>query len=212
MGKYSNVVSVVPIIPSSDTASSTENINKIDAEAVDGLLGVSNSLSYKVNEIERHLHSSGRWFGSTANGAGPGLTTSLSSFEVTSNVIAETYGIVTEIFDGTEECDSSYTVLFTDPHRIFITGVTVSGIYKIRFANSQYDGTSHMYADMSAAVSAKIYTEFLLKVDSTKADAISAPVQTGRMRIGSKLWAQVMHSGSGNETVSFLIACHGYEG
>ena len=36
---------------------------KIDDEAVLGLLGTSNSLAYKVHEIEKHFHSSGSWFG-----------------------------------------------------------------------------------------------------------------------------------------------------
>ena len=46
-------------VSSSDLAS----INKIDGLSVSGLTGVSNSLAYRVHEIERHLHSSGRWFG-----------------------------------------------------------------------------------------------------------------------------------------------------
>lgn len=190
----------------------TTDVNKIDAEAVDGLAGESNSLAYKVHEIERHLHSSGRWFGCTAAGAGPGLITSLAPFEITSDATALTYGTAVEILDGAEDFDIPYTPVNMDPHRIFIEGVTASGIYKIRIANSKWNGTADTYANMAAAVTANQYTEFLLKVDSTRDDAISAPVQTGRMPVGSKLWAQVMHSASGAETVSFFIGCHGYEG
>ena len=36
--------------------------SKIDDAAVDGLSGTSNSLAYKVAEIERHFHSGARWF------------------------------------------------------------------------------------------------------------------------------------------------------
>lgn len=190
---------------------STNDLNKIDDEAVDGLSGTNNSLAYKVNEIERHLHSAGRWFGSTA-GVAPGLVTSLTPFEVTSDATAETYGTAVEVLDGTEDFDLPYTPVNMDPHRIFITGVTSSGIYKIRLANSKYTGSVDTYANMAAAVAAGQYTEFLLKVDSTKADAISAPVQTGQMMTGSTLWAQVMHADAGAETVSFFIGCHGYEG
>jgi len=38
-------------------------LEKIDNKAVDGLLGVSNSLGYRVHEIERHLHGRERWLG-----------------------------------------------------------------------------------------------------------------------------------------------------
>ena len=190
----------------------TTDVNKIDAEALDGLAGVSDSLGYKVHEIEMHLHSAGRWFGCTAAGAGPGLITSLTPFEVTSSASALTYGTAVEIFDGTEDFDLHYTPTHTDPHRIFISGVTATGIYKIRLANSQWTGSADTYATMADAITANKYTEFLLKVDSTKADAISAPVQTGRMMVGSTLWAQVMHTEASAETVSFFIGCHGYSG
>ncbi len=38
-------------------------VNKIDNQAVDGLSGVSNSMAYKVHEIEKHFHNHERWFG-----------------------------------------------------------------------------------------------------------------------------------------------------
>ena len=37
--------------------------HKIDDLAVAGLLGVSNSLTYKVHEVEKHLHGRERWWG-----------------------------------------------------------------------------------------------------------------------------------------------------
>ena len=39
------------------------NPPKIDDQKVDGLEGVYDSLAYRVNEIEHHLHSFERWFG-----------------------------------------------------------------------------------------------------------------------------------------------------
>ena len=43
-----------------------QDLKKIDEQATDGLLGTSNSLAYRVHEIERHLHSGGRWFEAAA--------------------------------------------------------------------------------------------------------------------------------------------------
>ena len=37
--------------------------HKIDDLAVSGLLGVSNSLAYKVHEIEKHFHNTSYWYG-----------------------------------------------------------------------------------------------------------------------------------------------------
>jgi len=42
-------------------------INKIDEQAVDGLLGTSNSLAYKVSGIERHFHNSEQVLGNNVN-------------------------------------------------------------------------------------------------------------------------------------------------
>lgn len=39
---------------------------KIDNRAVDGLLGVNNSLAYKVHEIEKHFHNQEKWCGVAA--------------------------------------------------------------------------------------------------------------------------------------------------
>jgi len=36
--------------------------DKIDGAATDGLAGTSNSLAYRVHEIEQHFHSSASWF------------------------------------------------------------------------------------------------------------------------------------------------------
>jgi hypothetical protein len=44
-----------------------KDIDKIDDLAVDGLSGVSNSLAYKVHEIEKHFHNSEQIWGLTSN-------------------------------------------------------------------------------------------------------------------------------------------------
>ena len=45
--------------------SSPKSLNpaQMDHAATLGLLGTVDSLAYRVHEIERHLHSSGSWFG-----------------------------------------------------------------------------------------------------------------------------------------------------
>lgn len=193
--------------------------DKIDSLAVDGLLGAADSLAYKITEIERHFHSGGRWFGATAAaGVGPGLLTSLLPFKVIASDTQYTYGDAIVVLDGTEGYDSPLTAVKQDPHRIFVTAAGKSAlIWKVRFANSQWNGAGHTYANIGEAVTAKKYSEFLIKIDNTKSDATSVKVQTGRLNVGSILWAQVMNDSSAadNEaerTLSFLIGTHTYEG
>ena len=43
---------------------------KIDSLATDGLAGVSNSLAYRVHEIEKHFHSEEHWYGDDGDNTG----------------------------------------------------------------------------------------------------------------------------------------------
>ena len=54
------------VVPVSVSAIASD-ANKIDDEAVSGLLGTYDSLAYRVHEIERHLHSAGSWFGQASS-------------------------------------------------------------------------------------------------------------------------------------------------
>lgn len=48
----------------------SKEINKIDKKTTDGLSGVNNSLSYRVEEIEKHFHGREKWFGLAASPSG----------------------------------------------------------------------------------------------------------------------------------------------
>ncbi len=190
-----------------------DKLNLIDDKAVNGLTGESNSLAYKVHEIEQHLHSGGRWLGATdAGGVAPGLLTSLLPFIVTSNASANTYGTAILVLDGTEDYDFSFTPVKIDPHMILIQEAEATATWKLRFANSGWDGSADTYADMAAAVAANKYTEIVIRIDSTKASAVALPIQTARMTVGSKLWVQVMKDNADAEYIHFLIGVHGYQG
>lgn len=186
--------------------------SKIDKLVVDGLSGVNNSLAYKVEEIEKHLHSAGRWLGASAGNIGPGLLTSLLPFILTSNASSGVYGTAVEIFDGTEDYDLPFTVVYADPHQLFVHDVSNDGIFKIRFANSRYNGSTDTYANMAEAVAAKFYTEVKVIIADDKKPSTAIPIQTGRMRVGSTLWAQVMHDTASAETIEFTLGMHGYKG
>ena len=165
-------------------------------------------------EVEHHFHGGARWFGATAappgGGVGPGLISSLNPFRVTANALAMTFGNAIVVLDGTEDFQKADYVALYDPHQIFITNVQATGTYKIRFANSQWNGTVHAYANMAEAVVANKYTEIVIKTDNTNSEATPLDCMSGRIRYGSILWAQVMKATAGADYVDFLVGCHTY--
>jgi len=191
---------------------------KIDRVAVDGLLGVSNSLAYKVHEIEKHLHSGGRWWGSNdAVGDSPAEQGLLPFIVVASDTVA-TFGDAVEIMDGTEDWEYGEIIAKFDPHEIFITEIGKAPlVWKMRVANSAWNGTTHTYANMAEAVAANKFSDVLFKIDATNFDGFPFAFQSGRINIGSKLWCQVMNSSTSadsvaSRTVKFYIGSHGYSG
>jgi hypothetical protein len=187
----------------------TSETQKIDKKAVDGLLGISNSLAYKVHEIEKHLHSSGRFFGYSGTPNATATIMSLTPWNLVSG--AGTYGTAVQIFKGDENFDLPFTPTHFDPHRLFIEDASADGLYKIRIANSGWNGSSHTYANMAAAVAAGKYTESLIAIADNKKPEGSIAVQTGRATVGSMVWAQVWSSVNGAD-IDGIVGVHTYVG
>lgn len=70
--------------------------SKIDNYATSGLSGVVDSLAYRVHEIEKHFHNTGRWYGFSSNNLSEGA---LTSFQVTAGNAA--YGTELLCYTGT---------------------------------------------------------------------------------------------------------------
>lgn len=183
-----------------------------DAEAAISALATEGLAETEV--VEKHFHGGSRWFGATgAGGVAPGLQTSLLPFKAVSNAVASTFGTAILILDGTEDfIKSEGTPLYFDPHELFVVNVEESNaIWKVRFANSQWTGTADTYANMAAAVAAKKYTDMVIKVDDTKSDAAAIMFMSGRIRVGSKLWCQVMKNTADAKYFHFILGCHTYQ-
>ena len=182
---------------------------KIDSQATDGLSGVYDSLAYRVHEIETHVHSAGRFFGYSGTPNATALLSSLTPW----NLVAGTgaYGTAVQILNGDEDFDLPTTPVYFDPHRLLVVDASSDGYYKIRFANSGWNGSTHTFANMAAAVAANRYSESFINIIDSKKDAASIPIQTGRARYGSKLWAQVYSSVNG-EDIDIFIGVHAYPG
>lgn len=86
---------------------------KIDGAAVLGLAGTADSLAYKVHEIEKHFHNTGRWYGFSSNNLSEGA---LTSFQVTAGNAAR--GTELLVYTGTGLPDTKF-----DFHAMKVTAV-----------------------------------------------------------------------------------------
>lgn len=62
--RINTIQTAITNLPDSGALTSiSDETDKIDSAATDGLEGTSNSLAYRVHEIEKHLHNRGRFWG-----------------------------------------------------------------------------------------------------------------------------------------------------
>ncbi len=181
-------------------------VRKIDSAATDGLEGVSNSLAYRVHEIEKHLHSRGRYWGAVAV---PDETNAIEAnvgrpFAATSG--ADTWGAVIPIC-GTGDVPVPTGLVKFDAHRLLITDLDDDTTpWRIRFIYGT--GTS------AAAISAEQWSEEMIvtnAVPGNRAGGVPLDFQMMRIDVGSKMWAQVWNDTAG-EILSFFWGAHGYVG
>lgn len=182
----------------------TTDVNKIDAEAVAGLSGIHNSLAYRVNEIEAHLHSSGSWFGAavtpTSTHFADRIGAGINAFQIDAG--ASDWGAWTQIF-GSDDTPARTGQLYYDPHLMLITDAEHEVTYFIQFGR----GSSG-----AAALAAGTYTELCVGIDATKKFKAETPIQTGRAAAGSLLWARCLAVGQNTGTLDFYIGIHEYVG
>jgi len=183
-----------------------KELRKIDHKAVEGLAGTSNSLAYKVHEIEKHFHGRERWWGALA---GPDETNAIEAnvgrpFAATSG--ADTWGLAIPIC-GTADNPVLGTDVKFDAHRIMVTDLdddTTPWRMRIIYGT----GTS------GDAVTAGQWTEFMVMtnaVPGNRAGASPVDVMMPRVDVGSKCWVQSWNDTNG-EVLSFFWGAHGYAG
>lgn len=178
--------------------------SKIDDAAVDGLAGTSNSLAYRVAEIERHLHSGARWFETATAPDGEvhvadRIGSGAGAFQIDAGNL--TWGSWTQIL-GSDDTPTVEGKTHFDPHLLVIEDNERAGTYFIQFARGDSG---------AAGYAAGNYTELALDM-TNKAGGEIIPVQTGRAPAGSKLWARCMCPAFDTGTMDFYIGIHEYEG
>ena len=182
-----------------DTATGNSIVSytkKIDDLATDGLLGTVNSLSYRVHEIEKHLHNREIWVG---NGA---TEDSLTPYTLVSG--NNDFGSEVLLLDvGDTPFQAGYVSY--DPHMIEVVSVDTASTYLIRLIWGT--GT------VGAAETAKQYTTDPITPTGIGSNVSGAPIaiMSPRVAAGTKLWAKCKNATNLAE-VEILLGIHEYEG
>ena len=176
---------------------------KVDQAATNGLAGVSNSLAYRVHEIEKHHHGSEFWWGSDGS---PDETTAIAATVSVPFVAVSgdnTWGTAIPIM-GTNDIPANAGDVRYDAHRLLVVDTGHTTPYRLRFVWGS--GTS------ANAISAGQWTEIMFLASGGPFDAgVPVNIQMPRGTIGQKLWCQVWSATNLSE-VDFYYGVHGYAG
>lgn len=180
-------------------------ILKIDSAATNGLLGVEDSLAYRIGEVERHLHSYESWFGAAVvpNGeihVADRIGTTAASFQADAG--NDTWGTWLQILGSSDTPARAGNVKF-DLHRIVFTAAERTGVHFIQISYG---------ASGAAGLAAGEYTEIVLV--EPLGTAVPSPVDLNDRRsdAGTKTWLRVFVPGQNTGTLNFFIGVHEYEG
>ena len=179
---------------------------KIDDKAVDGLLGVSNSLAYKVQEIERHLHSYERWMELAGTPTGTHKAVGIGNADGAGPFVIDAgnddWGAWVQLL-GADDTPVIAGSVKMDPHMVMIAATERNETYFLQLGFG---------ASGAAALSAGTYSEVVFQPSSNQADNGPMIVKTKRAASGSLMWARCMCPSQDTATLSFYIGGHEYEG
>lgn len=166
---------------------------KIDGQAVDGLAGVSNSLAYRVHEIEKHLHNTERWFGRDA-----GDTFFAENGLLPWTLIAGNGGVFGDWVQLSNGDEIIAPAVKYDPHEILVITTSVaSKLYYIQL------GTG------AGGAQVVITTAPIYPAASVRQTAM--PIISPRVGIAEKLWARC-NCETNAATVTMVLGLHTYTG
>ena len=185
------------------------SVAEIDSVATLGLAGVDDSLSYRIAEVERHMHSNESWYGLAVAPALPAHAADRIGTAVAGLVMdgggggGGSWGTWIPVL-GSTDTPARAGMAYFDLHRLFITGVErAATVHFIQFGFG---------ASGAAALAAGTYTEFVYR--SGAAINREAPVdfQTRRHASGTLAWARCWAIGADTGTLTFFVGLHEYEG
>lgn len=179
--------------------------DKIDGAASDGLDGVYHSISYRMHEAERHLHSSERWLGVavTPNGevhVADVLGVGVSAFQVDAG--DNDWGAWVQIL-GSSDTPVDTGKVYYDLHRLVVVSSERNVVYFVQTASGESG---------DVALAAGDYADIVFKPISNQIDSGPITIQTVRYTVGVKVWARCLCPGENTATLDFFFGLHEYEG
>jgi len=186
------------------SSSVEEHTRKIDSAAVDGLLGTADSLAYRVQEIENHLHNSERWFGKKAvpTATDWGDEASLTPYRAISGNgdFGSDPNDEAQVL-GTDDTPTVAGMVSFDIHRIMITAASNANDWVLRVIHG--DGT------MADAEAAGHYSDVMVQ-DARKGSPIEVLMHRTECAM-CKIWIRAKNAAN-NATIDFFVGIHEYEG
>lgn len=179
---------------------------KVDNAATDGLAGTSNSLAYRVHELERHFHNYERWFGLAAvpNGEvhrADTITDNVEPFQIDAG--NDTWGSWVQVM-GSSDTPNITDSTHYDPHQIDIVAVETANV--VYFVQLGYGASG------AASLTAGTYTEFVFIPQSANGRPAAIAVLMRRATAGTLVWARTLARGTNTSTLDFYIGIHEYPG
>jgi len=204
-GVLSDITNVTSQLPDGGTLTSiSDETDKIDNAAATGLLGVDGSLSYVIQEIDRHNHHYTRCFGLAAVPSGEthradNILTNPAPFVIDAG--NNTWGAWVQVF-GSSDTPAGWVEF--DPHEFSIVGVETANVtYFIQI------GCGDSGAD---SLTAGTYSEFVFRPQSANGRPAAIPVGLRRQDAGTKVWMRTLARGENTATIDVYLEMHGYEG
>ncbi len=182
---------------------------KIDSATTVGLLGTSNSLAYRVHEIEKHFHSPETRLGVSGDQSGNdwALEDTLNVYQAKSgNAVYGADADDEALVIGTSDGPYKTSMVKFDLHKIFITDLSTNDPFAIRIVWGS--GT------MADAVTAKQFSHSMAINNPAASRASGQPIEVmmPRKTWGTdKIWIQVKCA-TDNATMDFFVFIHEYAG
>ena len=189
---------------SGSTGAIVEAIDKIEVE---GLSGVHNSLAYRVEEIEKHLHNREKWFGAAAVAVGEThiadrMDGAIGEFILTAG--NNDFGAWIQVL-GSDDTPVTAGMAKFDGHRILVIDTNSTSPFIVQIASGE-----------SAALAAKIaneeFTEFPYVAATNSNDSGISDIMSIRVPAGEKIWVRCACVGQNGTTLHFYFGIHEYPG
>ena len=184
-----------------------------DSKTTVGLLGVNNSLAYRVHETEKHFHNRERWIGISGDQSGTDWSDSVFDATMIPPFVAisgdDTYGAGADDeakIIGTSDLPLITGMVKADIHEIFVTAASNTTIFWLRVVYGS--GT------MADAITAEQYSEYPVLADAAAGGSIAVvtDIMMPRITAGTdKIWIQAKNT-TDDATISFYVGLHEYAG